>query len=200
MAERKAKKEAEEKARLEAEEKTKAKAEEKARKKAEQKAKIEAEKAKLETEEKAKLDAEENARKKALKEAEQKASFEAEKAKKSKEKTNLENHSDKTMSVKNSTLNKAPEFVGRTSPQLSPISFADLSIPSDKKSTPKKKKFSLIGFNGVKNGNGGDLSASCLSDVEIEPEELDDDSVHVLQQVSRAFSIRVFLEFEIKTK
>ena len=51
----------------------------------------------------------------------------------------------------------------------------------------------------MKNGNGGDLSASCLSDVEIEPEELDDDSVHVLQQVSSAFSIRVFLEFEIKT-
>ena len=42
----------------------------------------------------------------------------------------------------------------------------------------------MLGFNGVKNGNGGDLS-----DVEIEPEELDDDSVHVLQQVSRAFSI-----------
>ena len=36
----------------------------------------------------------------------------------------------------------------------------------------------------MKNGNGGDLS-----DVEIEPEEIDDDSVHVLQQVSRAFSI-----------
>ena len=48
----------------------------------------------------------------------------------------------------------------------------------------------MLGFNGVKNGNGGDLS-----DVEIEPEELDDDSVHVLQQVSRAFSIRVFQEF-----
>ena len=48
----------------------------------------------------------------------------------------------------------------------------------------------MLGFNGVKNGNGGDLS-----DVEIEPEELDDDSVHVLQQVSRAFPIRVFQEF-----
>ena len=46
----------------------------------------------------------------------------------------------------------------------------------------------MLGFNGVKNGNGGDLS-NHLSDVEIEPEELDDDSVHVLQQVSRAFSI-----------
>ena len=52
----------------------------------------------------------------------------------------------------------------------------------------------MLGFNGVKNGNGGDLS-NHLSDVEIEPEELDDDSVHVLQQVSRAFSIRVFQEF-----
>ena len=40
----------------------------------------------------------------------------------------------------------------------------------------------------MKNGNGGDLTAN-LSDVEIEPEELDDDSVHVLQQVSRVFSI-----------
>ena len=53
----------------------------------------------------------------------------------------------------------------------------------------------MLGFNGVKNGNGGDLSANCLSDVEIEPEELDEDSVHVLQQVFRAFSIRVFQEF-----
>jgi hypothetical protein len=52
------------------------------------------------------------------------------------------------MSVKNSTLNKAPEFVARTSPQLSPIDFADLSIPSDKKSTPKKKKFSLKTYMG----------------------------------------------------
>ena len=33
----------------------------------------------------------------------------------------------------------------------------------------------------MKNGNGGDLS-----DVEIEPEDVEDDSVHVLQQVFRA--------------
>ena len=54
----------------------------------------------------------------------------------------------------------------------------------------------MLGFNGVKNGNGGDLS-----DVEIEPEELDDDSVHVLQQVSRAFSIiKVTREIGLKLK
>ena len=41
----------------------------------------------------------------------------------------------------------------------------------------------MLGLNGVKNGNGGDLS-----DVEIEPEEIEDDSVHVLQQVFRTFS------------
>ena len=41
------------------------------------------------------------------------------------------------------------------------------------------KKFLLSGFNGVKNGNGG----GDLSDVELEPEDLEDDSVHVLQQV-----------------